>query len=177
MGKQLRFLQTDDDEIALVKYLFDQNYTLSYGVPYETGETLTQEEERVELDGETVKFVTITSKPVKLYDWKYFEINTFDKFLTLLSDKQIRRLSTQLFSVYRGKNTDLEPYNKKYTQNLSYSDYPMIEFSSERIWLDSRAKGNPIWDDYEAIKKWIKKNYVYDKEKEVYLGKEYLKTK
>lgn len=72
---------------------------------------------------------------------------------------------------------DLKPYDKNFTDSLSYSNYPMIEFSLERIWLDSRAKGNPIWDDYETIKKWIKNNYIYSKEKEAYLGKEYIKIK
>lgn len=103
MGKQLRFLQTKDDEIELIKYLFDQNFTLSYGVSYETGETVMQQEEKVEIDGETVRFVSVASKPVKLYRWNYFEINTFDKLLNLLQTKEIPRLETEFFSVYRGK--------------------------------------------------------------------------
>jgi hypothetical protein len=56
----------------------------------------------------------------------------------------------------------IQPYDTEYQRFFSPSFYPVIEFSKYRFWIDSRAKGLPIWDDFDLIKRWVKNNFYYD---------------
>ena len=53
---------------------------------------------------------------------------------------------------------NLESYDSTFPL-FTTSAYPIIEFCCTRFWIDSREKGQKIWNDFDEIKKWVRKNF------------------
>jgi len=65
------------------------------------------------------------------------------------------------YCITRIKPSEIKPYNDDHTKFFDANSYPVIEFSNWRFWIDSRAKCMPIWDEFDEIKKWVKRNFEY----------------
>jgi len=71
------------------------------------------------------------------------------------------KLDMNTYCITKIQSSKVKPYDNNNSRFFNANFYPVIEFSNWRFWIDSRAKGMLVWNEFDEIKKWVKKNFEY----------------